>query len=67
VPTPTDVTKPPVPIVATEPLVLLHTPPPVASVKVSVPPRQIVAGLGLIGVIVLTVTIAVVIHPVPKV
>ena len=54
---------PPVPIVATPVLLLVHVPPPVASVNDVVAPWHIV-NVPSIGVVdALTVTIAVAIHP----
>ena len=57
---PAPVTRPPVPIVATPVLLLLHVPPGVPSVRVVVPPKQMVTTAGLMAVgVVLTVTVAI--------
>lgn len=66
----TPVTRPPVPTEATPALLLLHVPPPVASVAFVVLPRQSVIVAGEIGNTAgpgLTVTFAVVKQPVPSV
>ena len=63
VPTPAPVTSPAVEIVATVVVALLHTPPTVPSVKVTVPPRHIVTGTAAIAAgVALTVIIVVETH-----
>ena len=60
VPTELPVTTPPAVIEATPVVLLLHAPPLDASVKVAVPPRQTVTGVGLIAEgVALTVTVVV--------
>jgi hypothetical protein len=68
VPMLTPVTTPVVFTVATPGVLLLHAPPPVASVNAAVPPRQMLTGLvGRIGDEALTVTRIVVRQPVGRV
>ena len=65
VPTATPVTIPVPPTVATAVLLLVHVPPPVASVSAAVPPRQMLtAPVGMIGDAAFTVTIVVALQPV---